>query len=141
MKYATGSAYRQALEERIREIHSEQNIPFVRLRKQVVFERFIARLIRYQPNHWVLKGGFALQLRLGMQARTTKHVDLLNTSSSSNIYDSLADAAKLDLTNWFFYEVERPEDTVDNKLGGNRYAESRKFSHGCRCWGYRPRSI
>ncbi|MDP2994519.1 MAG: hypothetical protein Q8N46_05290 [Anaerolineales bacterium] len=35
MKYATGSAFRQALEERIRDIHTEQNIPIVRLRKQV----------------------------------------------------------------------------------------------------------
>jgi hypothetical protein len=121
MKYDTGSSNWQALEERIREIHSEQNIRFVRLRKHVVFERFIARLIRYQPNHWVLKGGFALQLRLGMQARTPKDVDLLNTSSHSNIYNSLADAAKLDLTNWFFYKVERPEDTADNHPVGNCY--------------------
>jgi len=105
MKYATGSAFSQALEERIRDIQSEQSTPIVRLRKEVAFERFIARLIRYQPNHWVLKGGFPLKLRLGMQARTIKDVDLLNTSSSSYIYDSLADAAKLDLTNWFFMKL------------------------------------
>lgn len=121
MKYATGSAFRQALEERFRDINSEENIPIVRLRKQVAFERFIARLIQYQPNHWVLKGGLALQLRLGMQARTTKDVDLLDITSSPFIYDSLADAAKMDLMDCFSYEVELPRDTVNNKFGGNRY--------------------
>ena len=64
MKYATGSTFRQALEEWIRDIHAEQNTPIVRLRKQIAFERFIARLIRHQPEQWVLKGGLALQLRL-----------------------------------------------------------------------------
>jgi hypothetical protein len=121
LKYATGSAFRQALEERIRDIQSEQSTPIVRLRKEVAFERFIARLIRYQPNHWVLKGGLALQLRLGMHARTTKDVDLLSTSTFPTIYNSLADAAKIDLMDWFSYEVERPEETIDKRLGGNRY--------------------
>jgi hypothetical protein len=120
MKYATGSAFRQALEERIRDIHSERNIPIVRLRKEVAFERLIARLIRYQPNYWVLKGGLALQLRLGMHARTTKDVDLLSTSTFPTIYNSLADAAKIDLMDWFSYEIERPGDIVDKKFGGNR---------------------
>jgi len=46
MKYATGSAFRQALEERIRDINSQQKIPIVRLRKQVAFERFIFTMRR-----------------------------------------------------------------------------------------------
>ncbi|MFA5874070.1 MAG: nucleotidyl transferase AbiEii/AbiGii toxin family protein [Anaerolineales bacterium] len=121
MKYATGSAFRQALEERIRDIHAEQNIPIVRLRKQIAFERFIARLIRYQPEQWVLKGGLALQLRLGEQARTTKDIDLLNTAISPSIYDSMAESASMDLGDWFAFEVERPEGNVENKPGGKRY--------------------
>jgi hypothetical protein len=121
MKYATGSAFRQALEERIRDIHAEQYIPIVRLRKQVVFERFIARLIRHQPEQWVLKGGLALQLRLGEQARTTKDIDLLNTATSPSIYDSMVESASMDLGDWFAFEVERPEGNVENKPGGLRY--------------------
>jgi len=121
MKYATGSAFRQALEERIRDIHAEQNIPIVRLRKQVAFERFIARLIRYQPEQWVLKGGLALQLRLGQQARTTKDIDLLKITSSPSIYDSMVESASMSLGDWFAFEVERPEGNVENKPGGKRY--------------------
>jgi hypothetical protein len=82
MKYTSGSTFRQALEERIRTIQAEQNTPIVPLRKQIAFERFIARLNHQQPDLWVLKGGLALQLRLGLRARTTKDVDLLMTLSS-----------------------------------------------------------
>jgi len=121
MKYATSSAFRQALEERIRDIQAEQNLPIIRLRKQVAFERFIARLIRYQPEQWVLKGGLALQLRLGEQARTTKDIDLLNTAASPSIYDSMTESASKDLGDWFAFEVERPEGNVENKPGGKRY--------------------
>ncbi|MEA3328001.1 MAG: nucleotidyl transferase AbiEii/AbiGii toxin family protein [Chloroflexota bacterium] len=52
-------------------------MPLSRLRKLVVFDRFLARLFQDQPDHWVFKGGFALQLRLGERARTTKDIDLL----------------------------------------------------------------
>jgi hypothetical protein len=47
-----------------------------RLRKRVVFERLLARLQAVAPGAWVLKGGFALELRLGGSARTTKDVDI-----------------------------------------------------------------
>ena len=118
MKYTTGSAFRQALEERIKDIYSESKIPIVRLRKQIAFERFIARLIQHQPDQWVLKGGLALQLRLGMQARTTKDVDLLNIAFSPDLYASIAEGARTDLMDWFAYEVEQPEAGIENKLGG-----------------------
>jgi len=36
-----------------------------RLRKRIVFERLLARLVVHAPGEWVLKGGFALELRLG----------------------------------------------------------------------------
>jgi hypothetical protein len=121
MKYTSGSAFRQALEERIKDTHSESKIPVVRLRKQIAFERFIARLIQHQPDQWVLKGGLALQLRLGTQARTTKDVDLLNTALSPDLYASIAEAARTDLMDWFYYEVERPEAGIENKLGGKRF--------------------
>ncbi|MBU0511010.1 MAG: nucleotidyl transferase AbiEii/AbiGii toxin family protein [Chloroflexi bacterium] len=48
----------------------------------MAFERFISRLIKNKPDSWVLKGGLAIQLRVGLQARTTKDIDLFNTSLS-----------------------------------------------------------
>ena len=89
MKYTSGSAFRQALESRLKDIAHTENIPLVRLRKQISFERFIARLQSVHPDTWILKGGLAMQLRLGTQSRTTKDVDLLNKELSGDLYASL----------------------------------------------------
>lgn len=121
MKYTTGRAFRQALEKRLRLIQGEQNIPIVRLRKQVAFERFITRLIKNQPDSWVLKGGLVLQIRLGLQARTTKDIDLLNIELSSSVYESLTEAARMDLNDWFSFEIEQSEEDRENDFGGIRY--------------------
>ena len=70
MKYATAQAFRQALEERIRREYKGKNIP--RIRKMIAFERLMARL----DERWILKGGYAIQLRTE-KARTTQDVDLM----------------------------------------------------------------
>ena len=74
MKYATAQAFRQALEEKIRREYQGKDIP--RIRKMVAFERLMARL----DEHWILKGGYAIQLRTE-KARTTQDVDLLLSKS------------------------------------------------------------
>lgn len=121
MKYSSGRAFRQALEVRLKEINLQQNLPLVRLRKQVVFERLIARLITVQPDAWVLKGGLAIQLRLGSQSRTTKDIDLLNLKPSLGVYDSLSKAAALEMEDWFEFEVTRPDTVSQEDFGGTRY--------------------
>ncbi len=42
MKYATASAFRVALEERLRHEHTVAGTALVRLRKMVAFDRFLA---------------------------------------------------------------------------------------------------
>ena len=76
MRYTTSAAFRQALEERLRQREQQTGEPLVRLRKRVVFERCMARLQKEKNSPWVLKGGFALELRLGERARVTKDLDL-----------------------------------------------------------------
>jgi len=73
----------------------------VRLRKMVAFERFLARLVAYQPGVWLLKGGLVLQWRLGNQARTTKDLDMLLTAPIQDIHGALVQAALLELGNWW----------------------------------------
>ena len=75
MRYASTTAFRAALESRLKAARTDA-VGISRLRKRVVFERLIARLNEIAPDAWVLKGGFALELRLGAQARTTKDVDV-----------------------------------------------------------------
>jgi hypothetical protein len=105
MRYNTSRDFRQALETRIRNISLETETPLVRLRKLVVFERFLIRLIYIQPDNWVLKGGYALQLRLGDRARTTKDIDLLAKEQKNKIHPTLQAAGFLDLGDWFSFEV------------------------------------
>jgi hypothetical protein len=76
MRYATPAAFRRALEARLLERSRATGLPLVRLRRMVVFERLLARLLETAPNHWVLKGGLALDYRFGSRARTTKDMDL-----------------------------------------------------------------
>ncbi|MCJ7533460.1 MAG: nucleotidyl transferase AbiEii/AbiGii toxin family protein [Anaerolineales bacterium] len=93
MKYSSGSDFRRALEDRLRTISIQSGAPLVRLRKMVAFDRFLARLLRYQPDKWVVKGGLALQLRLGDRARTTKDMDILVIPQSQGVYPALRSAA------------------------------------------------
>lgn len=76
MQYKTPTAFRQALEERFRQRERETREPLVRMRKRLVFERCMVRLQKKTDSPWIVKGGFALELRLGMQARMTKDLDL-----------------------------------------------------------------
>jgi len=45
-RYGSGSALRTALEERLKRISREEMIDLQRLRRQVAFDRFLARLFR-----------------------------------------------------------------------------------------------
>ncbi len=76
MRYETPTAFRQALEERLRQRERDTREPLVRMRKRLVFERCMERLQKRSDSPWIVKGGFALELRLGMQARMTKDLDL-----------------------------------------------------------------
>lgn len=76
MQYQSHDDFRRALEERLRQREQKTGEPLVRMRKRLVFERGMVRLQRKTESPWVVKGGFALELRLGMGARMTKDLDL-----------------------------------------------------------------
>jgi hypothetical protein len=76
VKYQTAEAFRTALEQRLKNEAEESGVALMRLRKRVAFERFLARLAASESGGWVLKGAFALELRLGIRTRTTKDIDL-----------------------------------------------------------------
>ena len=67
MTYATATAFRQALEDRLRRLSLESNTSLIRLRKLVAFDRLLARMVAGKPGLWILKGGYALEMRLGTE--------------------------------------------------------------------------
>lgn len=76
MRYRADADFRKALEDRLRRRAEGEGEPLIRLRKRLVFERCMVRLQTNKNSPWVLKGGFALELRLGNRARMTKDLDL-----------------------------------------------------------------
>ncbi len=119
MKYKTAAAFRHALEERLRQQSLEGGQPLARLRKMVAFDRFLARLAKKQPKAWIVKGGFALQLRLGERARTTKDIDVsaVNPWTREQTIAHLRAAASLDLADWFGFEVGEPAEAATGAPG------------------------
>ena len=74
-QYATAAAFRVALESRLKSTAQTEGIDLQRLRRQVSFDRLLARFFSEQNTPWLLKGGYAMELRL-RTARTTKDIDL-----------------------------------------------------------------
>lgn len=105
MRYKTPDAFRTALETRLLSAAAGREPVLLRLRRIVTFERLLARIQAGGGDHWVLKGGFALQLRLGVRARTTRDVDLAADASPERLGDLLVEAASRDLGDHFVYEI------------------------------------
>ena len=131
MNYASGTAFRRALEDRLRTQSVNDHVPLTRLRKTVAFDRLLARLTQAQPNDWVLKGGFALQVRLPDRARTTNDMDMLFTHSG-DAYQHVLAAAALDLNDWTQFVVVPPTALRGDQEGAIRFQvqtliDSRRF--------------
>ena len=62
-QYNSGAALRTALEERLKRISHEEAVDLQRLRRQVAFDRFLARPFRHGQTDWILKGGYAVSDR------------------------------------------------------------------------------
>ncbi len=110
-KYATATAFRRALEDRLRLIAEKEKLPIERLRREVAFDRFLARLFAGANAPWILKGGYALELRI-KEARVTKDIDMAlrevlgkDKPLHEAILAALEKAAAADLADFFVFEV------------------------------------
>jgi hypothetical protein len=75
-------------------------------------------MVRAAPDRWLLKGGFALDLRLSDRARTTRDVDIDWQAPEEELFDALIDAAALVTDDFFTFEMERTR-TPPERLGGS----------------------
>lgn len=107
MKYETPEAFRTALEQRLKNEAEASGAALIRLRKQVAFERFLARLAVSESGGWVLKGAFALELRLGFRTRMTKDIDLGRADDEEAATKHLNAATGVDLGDFFSFEARR----------------------------------
>jgi len=124
-KYATGVALRTALEERPKRISREEGLDLQRLRRQIAFDRFLARLFLGENTDWILKGGYAMELRF-QKARATRDLDFTartaRSVSGDGLLTQLQDASATDLGDFFRYKIGAPMMDLDGApYGGARY--------------------
>lgn len=92
-------ARRQSLEARLQNRATAGGIDLQRLRRQAAVERLLVRLEHAHPGRWVLKGGMALEFRLGDRARTTRDLDLAlrdGPTDAADVRDLVIEAASRD---------------------------------------------
>jgi hypothetical protein len=123
-RYATAAAFRIALEARLKSLAQAEGVDLQRLRRQVSFDRLLARLFSEPNVPWLLKGGYAMELRL-RSARTTKDIDLSlpgEVGRKGDVLERLQDRATTDLGDYFTFAVGLPQmDLEGAPEGGSRY--------------------
>src|SRR3954447_12190884 len=129
-KFTSASAFKTSLEARLRTRARELAVPFQTLQLKFVMERLLARLFREPDPPWLLKGGFAMDLRFRPRARTTKDVDLAVSLVAAGagaggdaidaIRDRLQSAVDVDLGDHLTYRIGPPKQELTNAPGGGR---------------------
>ena len=113
MRYASAPPFRKALEAWLGSASRAGGPSLARLRKEVVLDRLLARLVAAAPGRWMLKGALALDHRFGDRARTTRDVDLAMRGDEASATADLLAAQALDLGDFFSFAVK---DLVDLAL-------------------------
>jgi predicted nucleotidyltransferase component of viral defense system len=145
--YGTPHAFRVALEARLRNVAQQQGTDLQRLQRRVAFERLLARLFASEDPPWLLKGGYALELRLQDRARSTLDLDLSVPEPERlarplagdqveplavQIHERLQNAAECDPGDGFQFLIQLPKRTslpgggirctVEARLAGRAFA-------------------
>ena len=128
--YASPTAFRRALEDRLKQKARNEGLDFQRLMREVSFDRLLARLFARKDAAWILKGGYALELRM-KEARATKDIDLalrhsLGTQEDvplkAAILKALSVSAARDLGDFFSFNIgEAMLDLDAAPYGGARF--------------------
>ena len=130
-KYASATAFRVALEDRLKQLAQEDGLDVQRVRRQAAFDRLLCRLFAEPNAPWLLKGGYAMELRL-KTARATRDIDLamrrLPLASAdwdanvSDVLESLREAGNLDLHDFFTFVFGNARQGLDAApYGGARF--------------------
>ena len=125
-QFASGAAFKASLEAHLRKRATERAIPLATLQLKFVIERLLARLFRDEKPAWLLKGGFALDLRFRPRARTTKDIDLTvavqtageKAQTITSVREQLQGAVDADLGDYLVYRIAAPKKELTNAPGG-----------------------
>lgn len=130
-KYTSAAPFRVALEDRLKRLAQEESLDLQRLRRQASFDRLLCRLFAKPESPRLLKGGYAMELRL-KTARTTRDVDLALKqlpmptrdwdANASTVLEALREVGLLDLGDFFtFVFGDAVQDLDAAPYGGARF--------------------
>jgi hypothetical protein len=128
--FATPAAFKTSLEARLKTVAAERGIPINTLRLKLVIERLLARLFAQPHPPWVLKGGYAMELRYRPRARTTRDIDLTCAGDENMdlqarlriVREQLQAAAEIELGDYLTFRIEEPQtELAGAPLGGARF--------------------
>lgn len=110
-QYDNPEAFKQALLMRLRNAATARGLSVQDMQIKFLIERLLARLFADPNPPWLLKGGFAMELRYRPRARTTRDVDLTAAASSNlvDIREQLQKAVEID-----------PGDHLEFRIGSGR---------------------
>jgi len=120
-RYESPAALRMALGHHLRSDSQESGISVERLRRRVMYERIVVRLDLAEPGMWVVRGGLALDVRLGRRARASMDLDLglrENAIEGDRLRDRMIEALETDPDeDWFTFFVGRAEQLQADQGG------------------------
>ncbi|SCA64132.1 Uncharacterized protein SCG7086_CE_00060 [Chlamydiales bacterium SCGC AG-110-P3] len=131
-RFESSTDFRKSLEARLKNRAAQSEVDLQRLRRKVAFDRFLARVFFESDGGFVLKGGYAMELRLS-NARATKDIDLTCLlrfreglgNVGDLILDDLQRLVRVDLGDFFTFQVgEAKMDLANAPYGGARYPVS-----------------
>lgn len=129
--FSSPAAFRQALERRLKTLADERTVPLNTLRLKLLIERLLARLFARPNPPWLLKGGYAMELRYRPKARTTNDIDLTVSDDErvaslegrlERIRDELQTAADIDLGDYLNFQIATARtELLGAPQGGARF--------------------
>jgi hypothetical protein len=128
-RYETPAALRRALEDRLMALVTRERGEIQRFRRQAAFDRLLCRLFQDETSPWLLKGGYAMELRI-RTARTTRDIDLALRQSTTRpkewnveaVTAMLRRASEINLADGFEFAIGDPTLDLDAApYGGARF--------------------
>lgn len=125
-RFSSPAAFKAALEARLRARAAELAVPFQTIQLKFVMERLVARLFQEPGVPWLLKGGFAMDLRFRPKARMTRDIDLSIAVGPGrapfDLRDRFQEAAALNLGDHLAFRIgEMKSELTNAPAGGGRF--------------------
>jgi hypothetical protein len=125
MKYASATALRAALDNRLLDEATRLGRDPNWIRRRFTFARLLARLVHDDRDAWVLKGGMAVELRRPGLARATRDLDLVlrpglvaDPADAAALHEALVEALLSDPDgDTLVFSVEAPTRLRDDAYG------------------------